>query len=269
MSSDVKVTEDQIDAFQRDGCLCLRGLFADWIGAIADGIDRNLNDPGETARLNLADPGEGRFFEDYCNWQRIPEFRDLVLQSPAAEVAAKVMRSSRAQFYHEHVLVKEPGAIKPTPWHQDHPYYFTQGRQTVSYWIPVDPVREATLRLIAGSHHWPRGVQPTKWADGSNFYEGQQNWRPAPDPDANRDRYQVLEWALDPGDCVLFSFDTVHGARGNLGSQRRRALSLRWVGDDVRYISRPGKTSPPFPGHGMLEGETLREDWFPIVYTAA
>src|SRR5690606_10353963 len=98
-------------------------------------------------------PGEGgRFFDDYCNWERIPEYRELIFNSPAAAVAAAVMQSDRAQFFHDHVLIKEPGTGKATPWHQDIPYYFVEGRQTVSFWIPVDPVREATLRFVAGSH---------------------------------------------------------------------------------------------------------------------
>lgn len=58
----------------------------------------------------------------------------------------------------------------------------------------------------------------------------------------------------------------VHGARGNLTAGRRRALSLRYVGDDARYVMRPGRTSPPFPDHGMRDGERLREDWFPVVW---
>ncbi|MGB0844081.1 MAG: phytanoyl-CoA dioxygenase, partial [Alphaproteobacteria bacterium] len=29
---------------------------------------------------------------------------------------------------------------------------------------------------------------------------------------------------------------------------------------------RPGKTSPPFPGHDMTAGDRLREDWFPTIY---
>jgi hypothetical protein len=60
----------------------------------------------------------------------------------------------------------------------------------------------------------------------------------------------------------------VHGARGNDASARRRVLSLRWVGDDVRYAERPGRTSPPFPGHGMVTGQRLREDWFPVIRPA-
>lgn len=259
------MTPEQIDAFQRDGAVVVRGVFADWIDVMAEGIAANMAAPGEYASENAV--SEGRFFDDYCNWTRIPAFAKIVHASPAAKLAAMAMRSQSAQFFHDHVLVKEPGTPKPTPWHQDAPYYFVGGAQTVSIWIPLDPVREASLRFIAGSHKWPRMVRPVSWADDSDFYDSGE-WTPVPDPDADPATMQVLEWAMEPGDAVLFDFRTVHGARGNTAQTRRRALSLRWVGDDARYISRPGRTSPPFPEHGMTDGEKLREDWFPMIWKA-
>jgi ectoine hydroxylase-related dioxygenase (phytanoyl-CoA dioxygenase family) len=65
---------------------------------------------------------------------------------------------------------------------------------------------------------------------------------------------------------VAFNYAILHGARGNTSQTRRRAFSLRLLGDDARYVERPGPTSPPFPEHGMNEGERLREDWFPVIY---
>ena len=154
------LSEAEIEAFQRDGALCVRGAFAEWIDTIAEGIERNMREPGPYAAENLK-PGEGgRFFDDYCNWQRIPEFERVARESPAAAIAAALMRSKTAQLFHDHVLVKEPGTAKPTPWHQDSPYYFVEGEQCVSLWIPVEPVSEATLRLIAGSHLWDKPVLP-------------------------------------------------------------------------------------------------------------
>ena len=87
---------------------------------------------------------------------------------------------------------------------------------------------------------------------------------PVPDPDAEEMR--ILEWPMEPGDAVAFDFRVLHGARGNESDIRRRAFSLRLVGDDARYVERPGRTSPPFPGHGMRPGDRLREDWFPTIF---
>lgn len=259
------LTKDQIEAFQRDGAIVVRGVFKDWVDTMAEGVAQNVAEPGEYASENAV--SQGRFFDDYCNWTRIPAFERVVRDSPAAALAAEAMQSQTAQFFHDHVLVKEPGTPKPTPWHQDSPYYFVEGAQTVSLWIPLDPVKEASLRLIAGSHKWDRMVRPVSWSDDSDFYD-KGDWTPVPDPDANPDEMKILEWAMEPGDAVLFDFRTAHGARGNATQTRRRALSLRWVGDDARYVERPGRTSPPFPGHGMVSGERLRDDWFPIIWKA-
>ena len=258
------VTQEHIDAFQRDGVVLIRGLFADHVDALRAGVDRNMADPGPYAAENLHNHEKGRFFNDYCNWQRISEFQDVIAGSPAAAVAADLMQSETVQLFHDHVLVKEPGTSKPTPWHSDGPYYFVEGRQTVSFWSPLDPVTDASLRCVAGSHLWPKQVLPTRWLAETSFYPNEDDYMPVPDPDA--EGMTVLEWEMAPGDAVAFTYGILHGARGNETTQRRRAFSLRLVGDDARYVERPGPTSPPFPGHGMVAGQRLRADWFPQVW---
>lgn len=258
------ITQEQIDTFQRDGVVLIKGLFKDHVATIRKGIEKNMAEPGEYAAENLKEGEGGRFFDDYCNWTRIPEFEAVIRTSPAAAVAADLMRSNTVQLFHDHVLVKEPGTSKPTPWHQDGPYYFVEGEQTVSFWSPMDPVREASLRCVAGSHKWAKPVLPTRWLSEESFYPDQDAYIPVPDPDA--EGMDIREWDMEPGDAVAFNYGILHGARGNNATSRRRAFSLRLVGDDARYVERPGRTSPPFPGHGMAPGQKLREDWFPTIY---
>jgi ectoine hydroxylase-related dioxygenase (phytanoyl-CoA dioxygenase family) len=259
------ITRDQIEAFQRDGAVLVKGLFKDHVETIRAGIERNMAEPGPYAAENLKEGEGGRFFDDYCNWTRISEFEEVIRNSPAAAVAADLMGSERVQVFHDHVLVKEPGTSKPTPWHQDGPYYFVDGIQNVSFWSPVDPVKQASLRCVAGSHAWEKPVLPTRWLAESSFYPEDDKYMPVPDPDA--EGMTILEWDMEPGDAVAFHFGTLHGARGNTTETRRRAFSLRLVGDDARYVERPGPTSPPFPGHDMKAGQVLREDWFPVIYS--
>lgn len=254
----------QIDAFRRDGAVLIPGLFADWVEILREGVAANLAEPGPYGAENTGAGDSGRFFDDYCNWTRIPPFRRAIVDGPAGAVAAALMGSAQVQVFHDHVLVKEPGTSKPTPWHQDSPYYFVGGAQTVSFWVPLDPVDQATLRCVAGSHLWPKPVVPKRWLADTDFYADASDYIPVPDPDAQG--MPVLEWPMQPGDAVAFDFRTLHGARGNTSAQRRRAFSLRLVGDDARYVARPGRTSPPFPGHGMAPGDRLRTDWFPVIW---
>lgn len=258
------LTQDQIDAYQRDGVVLIKGLWADHVDTLRAGVETNMKEPGTYAAENLKAGEGGRFFDDYCNWTRIPEFEQVIRESAVAEVAADLMQSNGVQVFHDHVLVKEAGTSKPTPWHQDGPYYFVEGQQTVSFWSPLDPVREASLRCVAGSHKWTKPVLPTRWLSEENFYPDEDAYMPVPDPDA--EGMTVLEWQMEPGDAVAFNYGILHGARGNDSTQRRRAFSLRLVGDDARYIERPGRTSPPFPGHDMEAGQKLREDWFPTIF---
>ncbi len=258
------ISQSDIDTYRRDGVVIVRGLFRDHVDTLRAGVERNMTEPGPFAAENLK-PGEGgRFFDDYCNWTRIPEFETVIRESAAAEVAADLMGSDRVQVFHDHVLVKEPGTSKPTPWHQDGPYYFVEGEHTVSFWSPLDPVREASLRCVAGSHRWPKPVLPKRWLADTDFYPDPDAYMPVPDPDA--EGMDIREWAMEPGDAVAFDYRTLHGARGNDAATRRRAFSLRLVGDDAHYVERPGRTSPPFPGHGMQPGQSLREDWFPVIW---
>ena len=73
-------------------------------------------------------------------------------------------------------MVKEPYTMKLTPWHADMPYYFVNGKQTVSMWIPLEPVdKKTSLKFIAGSHLWEKMIRPVSWADDSDFYDDSNN----------------------------------------------------------------------------------------------
>jgi ectoine hydroxylase-related dioxygenase (phytanoyl-CoA dioxygenase family) len=265
------VTDRERADFQRDGAVCLRGrLDQGWIDALRRGVERNMAEPGPYGELVGAGHSSGKFFADYCNWPEIPEYRDFVLSSPAGAIAGELMGARRAQIFHEHVLVKEPGTSKATPWHHDMPYYCVEGTQTVSLWLALDPIPEAaSLAFVAGSHQWGNLFYPRRFEDGSNYAYDDGRYAPVPDIEAEPERYRVLRWAMEPGDLVAFHFLTLHGAAGNTGTHRRRAFSTRWLGDDARYTERPAKTSPPFPGIGLTPGDPMREDWFPVVWSEA
>ncbi len=260
---DEMLSQANIDSFQNDGIAFIPGLFRAHLDSLRIGVQKNIEEPGPYAAENLNEGEIGRFFDDYCNWQRIKEFRDAAFDKNIAKAAALLMQSTTVQLFHDHVLVKAAGTLKPTPWHTDGPYYFVKGKKTLSFWVPLDPVKKATLRMVTGSHKWPKPVLPTKWLSNENFYPNADEYLPVPDPD--KEQMDIREFDMNPGDAVAFNFDILHGARGAAADQQRRAFSLRLLGDDTRYTERPGPTSPPFPNHEMVEGQVLRTDWFPFI----
>jgi hypothetical protein len=66
-------------------------------------------------RLNTPQGAPGLFFVDFQLWQRHAAARDFVYRSPAGEIAARLMGSREVVYYHDHLLVKEPGRANAHP----------------------------------------------------------------------------------------------------------------------------------------------------------
>ncbi len=131
-------TQSDLDQFAEDGVILLKGAFRDWVEPLREGVAALMKAPSPLERSYHPEGDAAPFFQDLCNWRRFEPFGNFVFYSPAAEIAASLMRSGTARFFHDHVLVKEPGTSVVTPWHQDLPYYCVEGRQSVSFWIPLE-----------------------------------------------------------------------------------------------------------------------------------
>jgi ectoine hydroxylase-related dioxygenase (phytanoyl-CoA dioxygenase family) len=258
-----------IDAFHRDGAVCVRRLFTPAeIDLLREGIEINLAQPGPRAKVASRPDDPGYFIEDFCNWQQNESYRRFILESRLGEVAAALMNSRTVRLYHDHMLTKEPGTRQRTPWHQDQPYYNISGRQNCSFWIPVDPVsRSATLEFVAGSH-------AGSWFMPRSFMDAQAKWFPAgtlkdlPDIEARREDYPIIGWEIEPGDAVCFHMLTLHASSGVEGTRRRRVFSVRFLGDDIRHAPRRWATSPDFPGlaAALPAGAPMEHPLFPLVW---
>jgi ectoine hydroxylase-related dioxygenase (phytanoyl-CoA dioxygenase family) len=258
------IEQDLIDQFEKDGAVLLKGAFTDWVDQLQAGLKRNLDQPSSTARYHKGD-GETPFFNDYCNWDRIPEYRSFVFDSPAAAVVAQLTDSSGIRFFHEHVVLKESGNTVATPWHHDQPYYCINGAKTCSLWIALDHIsRDIAVEYLASSHKWNKMFKPLYFS-GKPVNES-QNWDELPDIDGNRNDYRILGWETEPGDAIAFNFRTVHGAPANFSGGRRAAIAFRWLGDDVTYADRGGHSSPPFPGVTLKGGDIMDAPEFPLVW---
>lgn len=263
------VTQAPVADFERDGAICLRGAFTQkWLDLLAAGLEKNLAAPGPHAKHYTPADAPGFFFGDYCNWQRIDEYRDFAMNSPAAQIAQACMRSAKVNFFHEHVLVKEPRTEERTPWHHDQPYWVVDGNQVCSIWLPLDPVpRDVCVEFLAGSHRWGKWYTPKRFADHAEHPS--EEGETLADIDTRRSEFNILSWDLAPGDCIVFHALTVHGAPGNPdATRRRRALATRWTGDDARFVRRRGFMSPPFAEVTLEPGAPMDSPVFPVVLPA-
>lgn len=264
------VTDEQVEEFTNDGVTVLRGLLGrGWLELIEEGVEYNRTHPSEWSHWYTAPDEAVGFWSDYVTWRVVEPYRRVAFESPLAGAAAALMRSDGVRFFHEHVLVKEPGATERTPWHHDQPYYCLDGDQNVSLWVALDPVPASSgMRFLAGSHRWNRWFVPRKFVDHTPYAEPPPGYELVPDIDAEIDkgRHRVVAYDVEPGDVVAFHYRTLHDAPGNALRSRRRAVSFRWVGDDARYATRPWQVSPPYAADGLRIGGELGDDArFPVV----
>ena len=262
------MTFDIEGSFATEGVACVRRLLDDAMLALAtEAIERALAAP-TPLMLRASTEDDGAFVEDFVTWPTNEAMRELVTHPRLGRLAAHLTDSRVVRLHHDHVLVKEAGTAQRTPWHQDQPYYNVDGRQNVSFWIPIDPVpRSASLEVVVGSQLGP-------WYLPRTFMDGAAKWFPEgslaefPDLNPSAGHVEVRGWSLEPGDAICFHMAAVHGAPGFEGPGRRRVVSVRYVGDDAVHAPRPWRTPPPFPGleDDLAAGQPFEHPSFPVVW---
>jgi len=235
-------------AFVRDGVACLRGaLDARTLEVARRAYEWSLAHPSPSASSYAG--GSGRFVQDLANRAAQPVYRELVHDSPAADLAAALFGAPQVWFMYEQVFLKEGGDTRRTPWHQDSSYLPIEGEQIAVLWISFDPVpREGALEFVRGSQRGPL-------YDGSRFdpdddtapIYGDGSLPRLPDIEAEREKWDVVGFAVEPGDVMAFHPALLHGGAATRADRRRRTLSLRFFGADAVYAKRPYQTTNAIP----------------------
>lgn len=255
-----QLSPEQIEAFWRDGVICVRNLYSpEWVERIAEALDRLSSQSSPI----FGQPDPAQDFHGIYSWFTEDAIRDFVMYGPSAWIAQEVFGSSKVNFFYDQIFIKRKGSRYPTPWHHDFTFWPLEGNQIASLWTSVDAVDEnsSALEFVKGSHKWPQrfraiGIDGTDMTDGREMDE-------LPDINTDRDKYDIISWAVEPGDALLFHALTLHGARGNKSvTTSRRAITTRWCGDDVSYAA--DKVTIPYR-HDLKTGDDLSGYLFPRV----
>lgn len=276
------MTVEEIDTFWRDGVVCLRSVLRpDLIDRMSAPVEDvlqqgtvDMTEMGEALASSGASilrdaPGIGRFRAGTDHWRVHPAFRSFATDgSPLPEIAAALLRTDSVFLYEDSVLVKEPGTAERTAWHQDYGYFHLSGDQLCTMWCPLDSVTADTgaVMYVKGSHRWPQEFKPNLFVTQMTLpgTEGDD----VPDVNAGRTdgRYEIIVFETEPGDVTVHHARTVHGAGANHSTnRRRRAISVRYAGDDARYRFKAG--APRKDDHtGLDDGDLLGHEHAPEVW---
>lgn len=215
----------------------------------------------------LDTPTDGRFLLDTGVAARHREYRSFVLSGAPTEIAGALLGSEQVRFFGDQLFVKEPGTKERTAFHQDATYFEIQGEQCCVLWIPVDPVtpENGAMCYVRRSHLDGKLYQPNVFVSQAPLPGARGE--PMPDIEGHMDDYDIVSFEVEPGDILVHHFRTLHGAGGNASRyQVRRAVSVRYCGDDIRTCHRPWAPPQLHLRQKLAYGEPLSGPDFPVVW---
>lgn len=218
-----------------------------------------LTDPRAEA---LADTGRFRTVIGAWTWE--PFLRRLALESPLGEIAGHLMGTGKVNFYDDQTLSKEPRTREYTAFHTDEPYYHLRGDQVCAIWVSPDVVTEdaSAMQYVRGSHRWPGFYKPNVFVgqqtlDAIGAGEPDAEQQSLPDIEGHRDDFDIVTHPSEPGDVIVHHSRLVHGSGPNYSDRPRRAVSLRYAGDDVRWWFHRSAPPQPHHRHTLEDGDVI------------
>ena len=265
------ISNEQLQLYQNDGVVCLRQVFnPQWLKIIGQSIARGRANPSEMYLDYSADTKPGSYCTDMWIWRDNPEMAQFIFESPAAGIAGELMSADSVMLVTDNWLVRDAGAVNRAPWHHDNPYFDVSGDWCV-LWLGLEPVGPGEgVVFLKGSHLWGRQFMPESFAGTGPKGKLQAPYERTPDFDSALDDYEVIEFTLKPGDCLIFDSRTVHGTPNPVPPKNSvRRLTMRFAKGDAHFEKRGPWTDEQCEylqrfGHRIGEpliGELLPELW--------
>ncbi len=225
-------------------------------------------DPAARPLMEEGPSGEdGLFFYDAGGWRFDAGIREVAFNSALPEIAAELLDAAELRFWEDTTFVKAPHTRQKTAFHQDLGYFQIEGSQCVIAWIPLDPAgpSNGVTQYVRGSHEWGEVYAPNIFLTQTPFPEAEGPR--CPDIEADPAAYDIVSFDVEPGDVILHHVLTVHGAGGNMTGSWRRAVSLRYCGESVRYLGRKGAAAHTAGSAKLSDGDRLCGEAYPLVWT--
>lgn len=251
------------ETYRREGVVKLPGaLDAAQLAQTLAAYDWSLANPGPGASRDRHTP-DLVFYNDLFNPNALTGYRGMLEASPIPGYVAELWNTPDVWFFYEQVFLKEGGEVRRTPWHQDSSYLAIDGEDLAVVWISFDALgKDDSLEFVKGSHHG-------QLYNGSAFKPGDDtaplhpnsSLPRLPDIEGRRAEFDIVSWAVEPGDVIVFHPKVLHGGAPTHGGMRRRTLTLRFFGDRAVYDPRDGGAGPPIKGfhQRMKAGDPFRD----------
>jgi len=251
----------QVEQFQRDGYVVVRGLASDtlrqkMLDATRAGVEKFIepieyeadvhypgapetrqSKGGRTVRRLKQAHGRGEAFTD---WLTYPPLVERLRQLLGDELYCPLA-------HHNCIMTKAPEYSSETGWHQDIRYWSFQERELVNVWLALGEERpeNGCLKVIPGTH---RVLFSADRFDSDLFLRT--------DLPENRELIQQEVFVeLSPGDVLFFHCRTFHAASRNETDRTKYSVVFTFRG--TNNPPTPGSRSASLPELVIHSGDTV------------
>jgi ectoine hydroxylase-related dioxygenase (phytanoyl-CoA dioxygenase family) len=217
------LAQDQIDFYQENGYLLVKGMFTREEAAAFRAeahalIDRLRQTHDVEATWDSAkEVTSTKTSLLHCHDVQFQSARltALLVDDRLTGVAADIIGAPNVQLHHNKLFIKPPEKGSPFPMHQDRPFFPHDQDSMIAAIIHFDdaPLEKGCVRVVPGSH---------KLGAVEHVKEG--GWH------LPLDQYPLessVACEAEAGDVLFFSYLTIHGSGVNVSSEARTTLLVQ------------------------------------------
>jgi len=250
------ISQEQIDALDRDGVILLRGVFdSGWVNYLRSATDAQVKTPHFWAFAGTASK-----LYDYIQrniWQTNRGFANFYYHSAIGHVLAQCGRTDEVRISTDLLMVNPNKGFK---WHQDNQNGPIHWKEGIRFWITMDetPAEYGAPVYLQGSHHNTAVDEQAVFVDVNM-------------PGLETYKMNIAEYRTMPGDVLVWHPRTIHkvdGPADGIWTQYRRVLggTAAKGGSLYRDKTGTGGVLSDLGRHGLVEGQKLSSSFFPIIY---
>ncbi len=223
MEIHIVLTTDQIDFYNENGYLLVKGLYtADEAAqcrqeahALIDRLARVKSVEATWKSAEEVTMTKTQLFHCHDVQFQSAVFTKLIVDDRLTGAASALMRSPNVQLHHTKLFIKPPEVGSPFPMHQDQPFFPHAHHTMMAATIHFDraPLEKGCLRVVPSSHR--QGPLP-HLPDGG--YHLPLSDYPVEDATA---------CPADAGDVLFFSYLTIHDSGVNVSQEARTTLLVQ------------------------------------------
>ncbi|HLJ53786.1 MAG TPA: phytanoyl-CoA dioxygenase family protein [Chthonomonadaceae bacterium] len=142
-------------------------------------------------------------------------FSRLIIDPRITDVAADIIGTPNVQLHHTKMFIKPPERGSPFPMHQDVPYFPHDRHSMIAVIVHFDdaPLNKGCVRVVPGSHRL-----------GPLEHSSEGGWHL---PFAQYPIEAATPCEATAGDCLFFSYLTIHGSGVNTSDEARTTVLIQ------------------------------------------